>query len=255
LVHFSRCSNPFTATISLVGAKRALTLQLEPDIGKRYRIHNYPLSWSLKNPYLERILVSPTLSLAPPRGQMVRVTPHPSPITRVLLSPVFDPHAAVATALRRTIASLRLAMSPFAFKFRNWTCTELFRSLVRLCFTVTFPPEYPDVCPTMSLEGLEDEEGALTEQEEEKILRGLEEAVREHWPYLLTAALTIFQGNENLGMAMTFTLITHVREQLSTVLQDRVKKKNEEEAEKERKTLEVGVIPAAHFQGLTDSIP
>jgi len=41
------------------------------------------------------------------------------------------------------------------------------------------------MCPTISLEGLEDDEGSLTEQEEESILRGLEEVVREFWPYLL----------------------------------------------------------------------
>jgi hypothetical protein len=46
------------ATISLVGSKRALMLQLKPDISKRYRIHNSPSSLNLKNPYLEQILVS-----------------------------------------------------------------------------------------------------------------------------------------------------------------------------------------------------
>lgn len=56
---------------------------------------------------------------------------------------------------------------------------------MRLRFSVTFPPEYPDVCPTISLEGLEDDEGSLTEQEEEEILRGLEEVVRKNWPNLL----------------------------------------------------------------------
>ena len=56
-------------------------------------------------------------------------------------------------------------------------------------------------------------------------------------------------------MAMTFTLVTHVREQLSTILEDRMKKIQKEEVEKERKALEVGVIPSAYFQGLTDSIP
>lgn len=55
-------------------------------------------------------------------------------------------------------------------------------------------------------------------------------------------------------MAMTFTLVAHVREQLSTILQDRVKKKKKEEAETERKALEVGVIPPAYPQGLTGSI-
>ena len=53
---------------------------------------------------------------------------------------------------------------------------------------------------------------------------------------------------------MTFTLVAHVREQLSTILQDRVKKKQKEEAETERKALEVGVIPPTDLQGLTDSI-
>jgi len=48
-------------------------------------------------------------------------------------------------------------------------------------------------------------------------------------------------------MAMTFTLVTHVREQLSTILQDRVKKKKGEEAEKERQAHEVGVISSAYF--------
>ena len=67
--------------------------------------------------------------------------------------------------------------------------------------------------------------------------------------------MTIFQGNENLGMAMTFTLVTHVREQLSTILEDRMKKMKKEEVERERKALEVGVIPSAHLRGLTDSIP
>ena len=46
------------ATISLVGSKRALVLQLKPDIGKRYRIHNLPSSLNLKSTYLEQILVS-----------------------------------------------------------------------------------------------------------------------------------------------------------------------------------------------------
>ena len=46
------------AVISLVGFKRALMLQLEPDIGKRYRIHNSLSSLNLKSLYLEQILVN-----------------------------------------------------------------------------------------------------------------------------------------------------------------------------------------------------
>jgi hypothetical protein len=41
------------------------------------------------------------------------------------------------------------------------------------------------VCPAISLKDLEDVEGSLTEQEEEDILKGLEEVVREFWSYLL----------------------------------------------------------------------
>lgn len=56
---------------------------------------------------------------------------------------------------------------------------------MRLRFSITFPPEYPDVCPTISLEDLEDDEGSLTEQEEVKVMKGLEDVVHEFWPYLL----------------------------------------------------------------------
>ena len=56
---------------------------------------------------------------------------------------------------------------------------------MRLLFSVTFPLEYPDVCPTISLGGLEDEEAPLTEQEEESVMKGLEEVVRQLWPDLL----------------------------------------------------------------------
>jgi len=52
---------------------------------------------------------------------------------------------------------------------------------VRLVFSVTFPPEYPDVCPTISLGGLEDEDTPLTEREEESVLKGLEDVVRALW--------------------------------------------------------------------------
>jgi len=55
-------------TISLVGSKRALMLQLKSDIGKRYRIHNSPSSLNLKNPYLEQILVSLSSGASEERG-------------------------------------------------------------------------------------------------------------------------------------------------------------------------------------------
>lgn len=40
-------------------------------------------------------------------------------------------------------------------------------------------------------------------------------------------------------MAMTFTLSTHLREQLSALIHSRIERRKQEEAEKERKALEV----------------
>ena len=48
------------------------------------------------------------------------------------------------------------------------------------------------------------------------------------------------QGEENVGMAMTFTLVSHLREQLTELVRSRVEKERRLEAEKERLELEVG---------------
>lgn len=50
-----------------------------------------------------------------------------------------------------------------------------------------------------------------------------------------------FQGEENLGMAMTFTLVSHLREQLYALIQSRAEHREREEAEKERLALEVRI--------------
>ena len=47
-------------------------------------------------------------------------------------------------------------------------------------------------------------------------------------------------------MAMTFTLVSHLREQLSTLVRARADKLRREEAEKERLALEV--LPSIHAQ-------
>ncbi len=46
------------------------------------------------------------------------------------------------------------------------------------------------------------------------------------------------KGEENLGMAMTFTLVSHLREQLSGLLRERIERRSREEQEKERLELE-----------------
>jgi hypothetical protein len=48
-----------------------------------------------------------------------------------------------------------------------------------------------------------------------------------------------FQGQENLGMAMTFTLVSHLREKLAAFVLEREEAKKKEETEKERLALEV----------------
>lgn len=51
--------------------------------------------------------------------------------------------------------------------------------------------------------------------------------------------LSMLQGEENKGMAMTFTLVSHLREQLSGLVENRVKARTAEEHERERLEIEV----------------
>jgi hypothetical protein len=61
------------------------------------------------------------------------------------------------------------------------------------------------------------------------------------------------QGEENLGMAMTFTLVSHLREQLSSLVRIRAKKAANAETEKERLALEVFNIDLWLFSYLMSS--
>jgi hypothetical protein len=115
---------------------------------------------------------------------------------------------------------------------------------VKLRLHVSYPPEYPDVYPNVSLTPEdEDDEGGdmdLTPEEKTQLLQGLEEIVRH--PFFHTTSLVTDaerQGSENIGTAMTFTLVSHLREQLFQILQERAAKIQREEREKERKALEV----------------
>lgn len=47
------------------------------------------------------------------------------------------------------------------------------------------------------------------------------------------------QGEENIGMAMTFTLVSHLREQLSELVRIREDKRQKAAMEKEAKAIEV----------------
>jgi len=56
------------------------------------------------------------------------------------------------------------------------------------------------------------------------------------------------QGGENIGLAMTFTIVSHLREELTNLARERVERRKHEEAEKERKALEVRFHFASSFR-------
>ncbi|KAH9901289.1 RWD-domain-containing protein [Cubamyces lactineus] len=87
-----------------------------------------------------------------------------------------------------------------------------------LALNVEYTDGYPDVLPQFSLEATE---GELDQSEVDHLHDELRKV-----------------GEENLGMAMTFTLVSHLRERLSALQRDREERKRQEEAEKERQALE-----------------
>ncbi|KAF8188410.1 ubiquitin-conjugating enzyme/RWD-like protein [Pholiota molesta] len=88
--------------------------------------------------------------------------------------------------------------------------------LVTLC--VHYTDTYPDALPDLSLKH---EDPNIDESDAEK---------------LLTELRTV--GEENLGMAMTFTLVSHLREQLSQLVRAKEEEERRKETEKERLALE-----------------
>ncbi|TFL07568.1 ubiquitin-conjugating enzyme/RWD-like protein [Pterulicium gracile] len=89
---------------------------------------------------------------------------------------------------------------------------------LKVTLTVRYSDKYPDVLPSLSLDSLE---GSLEDHEIETLLNELSEV-----------------GNENLGMAMTFTLVSHLRERLTSLVIDREAKRVQAEQEKERIAIE-----------------
>ncbi|KDQ60844.1 hypothetical protein JAAARDRAFT_31835 [Jaapia argillacea MUCL 33604] len=89
---------------------------------------------------------------------------------------------------------------------------------LKLNLNVHYPDEYPDALPDLSLENVE---GSLDEDELNSLLNDLR-----------------IVGEENLGMAMTFTLVSHLREHLSILVRTKAERRRKEESEKERQALE-----------------
>ncbi|KAH7343478.1 ubiquitin-conjugating enzyme/RWD-like protein [Rhizoctonia solani] len=89
---------------------------------------------------------------------------------------------------------------------------------LKVLLGVNYTTNYPDEVPNISLEL---EEGELEEEEIESLITGMKNV-----------------GEENLGMAMVFTLVTHLREALVEVIQKRIDKEKKLELEKERQLME-----------------
>ena len=109
---------------------------------------------------------------------------------------------------------------------------------VNLC--VHYPDAYPDVLPELSIKH---EDESINDADIEKLLSELREVVRRtlsiSYPGHSLCQHMYHQGEENLGMAMTFTLVSHLREQLSQLVRSKLEEERKREAEKERLELEV----------------
>ncbi|KAH8833588.1 RWD-domain-containing protein [Flagelloscypha sp. PMI_526] len=78
---------------------------------------------------------------------------------------------------------------------------------------------YPETLPTLSLENLDEDQ--LSSEEAEDLLAELQSTAQ-----------------ENLGMPMTFTLVSLLREKLSLAVETRLERQKQEEIEKERREIE-----------------
>ncbi|KAI9509361.1 RWD-domain-containing protein [Russula earlei] len=89
---------------------------------------------------------------------------------------------------------------------------------LKLTLTVHYTDNYPDELPNLTLQPLD---GEIDEEEMND---------------LLDSARAV--GQENIGMAMTFTIVSHLREQLATYVRTRSENRRKEVLELERKALE-----------------
>jgi len=89
---------------------------------------------------------------------------------------------------------------------------------IKLTLNVKYTSGYPDTLPELTADPLESE---IEEEELVDLLNGLK-----------------VLGEENVGMAMTFTLVSHLREQLAKLVRSRAEKEHRLAVEKERVELE-----------------
>ncbi|KAI0031827.1 RWD-domain-containing protein [Vararia minispora EC-137] len=89
---------------------------------------------------------------------------------------------------------------------------------IKLVLHFEYGDAYPDTLPELSLTI---EDGEIDDDETSRLVDGMRKA-----------------GEENIGMAMTFTIVSHLRDELTSLVRERLERRKREEAEKERKLLE-----------------
>lgn len=106
---------------------------------------------------------------------------------------------------------------------------------VSLHLIFTYPPTYPDVLPDMEFESIDEDSGELDDAESELVLGRLRTIVscRER-------SMAKEQGEESLGMALTFTLASAAGDVLKDVIKGRLKRENDDYERRAREYEEVG---------------
>ena len=110
--------------------------------------------------------------------------------------------------------------------------------VVQLILTVKYPHEYPEVVPELAIHA---SKGSINEMEEETLLNALRSSVckpskpSDQYPGMLILA----KGEESLGMAMVFTLVSQLQDYLRILVDDRVELRKQEAADKARREVEV----------------
>jgi len=89
---------------------------------------------------------------------------------------------------------------------------------LKIALEVHYTDDYPDALPDLAINTIE---GSLHQEEVDELLNELRRV-----------------GEENLGMAMTFTLASQLREQLVSLIHSRAERRKQEESEKERQAIE-----------------
>ncbi|XP_006458147.1 hypothetical protein AGABI2DRAFT_190501 [Agaricus bisporus var. bisporus H97] len=89
---------------------------------------------------------------------------------------------------------------------------------LKVTLNVHYTDDYPQSIPQLSLEPIDT---TFDDEEISQLLQELQSV-----------------GEDNIGMAMTFTLVSHLREQLSKLLRERIESLKKEEQQRERLELE-----------------